>query len=82
MEEFYKNIGDTLKKTILELMLGLSRESRRIKICRIKPSRKSNFSTPVLKTLNNEMWSEEEVRENLKFSRWLKGSEIEKESKE
>jgi hypothetical protein len=34
MEEFYKNIGDTLKKTILELMLGLLQGS--VKICRIK----------------------------------------------
>jgi hypothetical protein len=39
MEEFYKNIGDTLRKTILELMLGLLQE-RTLKFVGLKPSRK------------------------------------------
>jgi 23S rRNA G2445 N2-methylase RlmL len=42
MEEFYKNIGDTLKKTILERILGLLQKFRSIEICWTYLSQKLN----------------------------------------
>jgi putative N6-adenine-specific DNA methylase len=49
MEEFYKNIGDTLKKNYPGTNAWFITGTEALKFVGLKPSRKIKLSTPVLK---------------------------------
>jgi putative N6-adenine-specific DNA methylase len=49
MEEFYKNIGDTLKKNYPGTNAWFITGNLTLKFVGLKPSRKIKLSTPVLK---------------------------------